>query len=381
MKNNQDLDFFITGDFCLINKGEKALKEGKADSIIDTSPFQQADYLITNFEAPAINNGSVYLKVGPALKNPEESVAFLKSKGFNLLCLANNHLMDYGEEGLMNTLRICEAEKMPVIGGGINLDAAKKPFIAEKNGYKVALINMAENEFGEATPERKGFFAYNPITAHNAIKEAKKQADDVIVLFHGGHEHYTLPSPAMQERYRFLVDSGASAVVANHTHCFCGHEEYNNGVIFYSLGNFIFDFPATRKPQANLGVAVKLNMSKGKKPKFELVPYNQFVSEAKVEFLIGQEKEEFDREATKKNEIITAPGKIRDNWSQFVASHEKKYLTYLEVPNHKYFRGARFFRLIPGWLTRRHKALILNMMRCDSHREALLSILKKNIKY
>jgi poly-gamma-glutamate capsule biosynthesis protein CapA/YwtB (metallophosphatase superfamily) len=69
----------------------------------------------------------------------------------------------------------------------------------------------------------------------NQIKEAKATHDKVIVIVHGGHEYYNLPSPRMQKQYRFYADQGADFVVGHHTHCISGYEVYNGVPIYYSL--------------------------------------------------------------------------------------------------------------------------------------------------
>ena len=93
-----------------------------------------------------------------------------------------------------------------------------------------------------------------------AIEEAKKKADFVVVIAHGGHEHYNLPSPRMKKWYRFFVDAGAHAVVGHHTHIISGYEVYKDAPIFYSLGNFCFDWEGLRNMEWNNGMLVEVKI-------------------------------------------------------------------------------------------------------------------------
>ena len=116
-----------------------------------------------------------------------------------------------------------------------------------------------------------------------------------------------------------------------------------------------------------------------KKLHFELYPYRQFDDKPKLSFLEGPEKKDFFENIQKLNEVIGSPEKLQKKWNDYLEKTGKKYLTYIEVPNNRYIRGARYYRLIPGFLTKRHKALILNLMRCESHREIMKASLEKNI--
>src|SRR5690606_10539643 len=125
----------------------------------------------------------------------------------------------------------------------------------------IGILNIAENEFCAAKENQAGGYTVNVIDNHYEIKKLKNICKKVIVIYHGGREHYQLPSPQLKERLRFYINSGADAVVAHHTHCYSGYEYYNNKPIFYGLGNFIFDFKDKyRKGNWTEGYAVVLNL-------------------------------------------------------------------------------------------------------------------------
>src|SRR5690606_16683331 len=93
------------------------------------------------------------------------------------------------------------------------------------------------------------------------IKREKQISDKVIVIVHGGHEYYNLPSPRMVKQYRFYAENGADLVVGHHTHCISGHETYNGVPIFYSLGNFLFTKPSRHQSWYN-GLVLEIFVDK-----------------------------------------------------------------------------------------------------------------------
>lgn len=113
----------------------------------------------------------------------------------------------------------------------------------------------------------------NLVHQYFAIKEAREKADSVVVIMHGGHETYQLPTPQMQQTYRFFVDIGADAVVNHHQHCYSGYEVYKNKPIFYGLGNFCFEPLGNVRPTWYEGYMVNLHFNADVEIKFDLIPY------------------------------------------------------------------------------------------------------------
>ena len=117
---------------------------------------------------------------------------------------------------------------------------ASKYITLEKDGLKIAIINFCENEWSIAEAGSPGANPMDIIDNASQIKSAKESHDKVIVIVHGGHEYYNLPSPRMQKQYHFYADQGADIFVGHHTHCISGNEVYKGVPIYYSLGNFLF---------------------------------------------------------------------------------------------------------------------------------------------
>ena len=201
------------------------------------------DVACCNFEAPVAEGMKKKKKVGPNNKNAITTVPILAHAGFNLVTLANNHIFDFGCDGMQNTIQTLNLNGIHTVGAGCSNDIIDAPYIADDGNCTVAIINVAENGFGCAA-EDSDSYGYAYVYAKNlkeriaALKEACKA---VIVVCHAGAEMWDIPLPEWRETYRELIDVGADAVVAHHPHVPQGYEKYNNRYIFYSLGNFAFD--------------------------------------------------------------------------------------------------------------------------------------------
>ena len=183
--------------------------------------LEDADYSIVNLEAPVItNHESPIVKTGPHLYCRENALEALKQTGFRCVTLANNHFRDQGEQGVVCTLEACKQRGLDTVGGGLTLNEAQQILYKSIGSKTVAVINFCENEWSIASESYGGSAPLNPIQNFYQIKEAKEKADYVLVIVHGGIELYNLPTPRMQETYRFFIDAGADAMINHHQHWF-----------------------------------------------------------------------------------------------------------------------------------------------------------------
>ncbi len=171
---------------------------------------------------------------------PESGISFLKAMNTYAVTLANNHIGDYGEGALNNTLKLLTENNIKYAGAGADVSEAYSAVKIFNDGITVSVLSVCENEFGIAEENKAGSAGYNPRLLMNKIKAEKETSDFVIVVFHGGNEFNPLPSPDTKDRYEFICDMGADAVIAGHTHCPQGYETYNGKPIIYSMGNFLF---------------------------------------------------------------------------------------------------------------------------------------------
>ena len=238
------ISVLIAGDFVPRKGVASKFDEGLFEVVLGEVKLfvKQVDFSLVNLEAPIVEGkGTPIKKAGPNLKCSKSTIEALRYVGFKGVTLANNHFYDYGEEGALTTMSILTEAGISYVGAGKNLAEASRVLYQSVGDKTVAFINCCEHEYSIATDHTAGSNPVNPVSQYYAINEAKEKADYIIVIVHGGIEGYQLPTPRMQELYRFFVDCGADAVVNHHQHCYSGYEVYNGKPIFYGLGNFCFD--------------------------------------------------------------------------------------------------------------------------------------------
>lgn len=372
-----EISIFISGDFSPRHRASEVIRNKEFTLLYgDVLPYiQKADISITNLESPLIDDGIPIPKTGPNLKSSIESVEALKYAGFDMVTLANNHMMDYGAEGLYSTISTCENNGIRCIGAGRNFIEASKICYFERKGKTIAFINCCENEWSTTVDANPGCNPLNEVNIYYQIQEAKANADFVILIIHGGHETYELPSPRMKKLYRWFIDLGADAVIGHHTHCYSGSEVYKNKPIIYSLGNFIF-YKKTPNPSWNIGVFSILSLT-NEGVKIKLYPFEQFNSKMGLCLLAPDETNRWKQINKDKTEIINNDTKLTEMFEAFCSKNERLYRSYIEPNSNKYILAAKN----RGWLKRHisgNKALLyLNIIRNESHRDLLLQLLKK----
>ena len=376
------MNILLAGDFAPKYRLAESVEAVEFQEIFPDSVreiIKSADYSIVNFESPIVEAGYTPIpKCGPNLHCSQKAAEAIKYAGFTCATLANNHILDFGADGLRKTVECCKTVGLDVVGVGENLDDAAKVLYLEKDGRRLAIVNCCEHEFSIATDTQAGSNPLNPVRQWYQIREAKANADYVLVIVHGGHEHFQLPSPRMTKTYRFFVDAGADAVVNHHQHCHSGYEVYNGKPIFYGLGNFCFDEKNFRNSFWNQGYMVKIDFS-DESVGFSLYPYNQCNDTASVNLLTEEERGDFDRHLTELNEIIGDAILLKEKVREYYEKCSKGELAVLEP-----YRGRIFNKLFSlGLLPRRVKgqklSVILNHIDCESHRDKLIdALIKKN---
>ena len=373
----KEIKILVTGDFYAGNRTEELIiKEQYSKIFNDFIPLiQESDIAITNLESPITYSKTASSKIGPAMKALPKTIEALKFAGFNLLTLANNHIMDYGFQGLQDTIDICRKNNMDVCGAGKDLQSASQIFYKQVQETTVAIINIAENEFSTTSGEEPGANPLNPVANFYTIQEAKKNADIVFVIIHGGHEMYQLPSPRMKQTYRFFIDSGANAVIGHHTHCYSGYEQYNGGYIFYSLGNFLFDLFPSPNSLWNYGYAVRFIVYKNK-VSYKIIPYEQSNNKPGVCILDKESEKNFYSRIEILNRIIADNKLLSNEFNLFCLKSSKSYNDFLEPYSKKFLYFLRKKGYIPSFLGKKKRLLYLNLIRCESHRDLIIKTLQ-----
>lgn len=366
----------IAGDFCPRDRVAQLFEKKNYGAVLDEVRriTSSADYSIVNFECPVVTGDAKSIeKQGPSLKCTPRGVEAVKYAGFDCVTLANNHFLDYGKEGVAETIGSLDEYQMDHVGGGLNLQEASRILYKEIDGQRLAVINCCEHEFSIATETKAGSNPLLPIQQYNAIKEVRENVDRVLVIVHGGHEHFQLPSPRMVETYRFFIDAGADAVVNHHQHCFSGYEVYKGKPIFYGLGNFCFDLPSHHDGIWTEGIMVTIDFS-GINPSFEIQPYRQCTDEAAVRLLpVGS----FDDRLKELNEIISQPELLKTAVDNYYASCSGQYRRVFEPIRNRFILGAIHRGWIPSLISKERLLSAYNFIFCEAHRDKLMHWLNK----
>ena len=375
------IKIMIAGDLVVNHRSQLLLQEGKyGDLMAGVKSVNEAyDYRVLNLECPIVTGQAEKIeKVGPHLKCDERVVELLRYGLFDGVTLANNHFRDYGDQGVADTLRILDQQGIEHVGGGHDLEEASRVLYKEVRGERLAIVNCTENEFSIATSRSGGANPLNPIRQYHAIREARSQADYVVVITHGGVERYELPTPRMKETYRFFIDAGADAVVNHHQHCFSGYELYNGKPIFYGLGNFCFDSLRQRGSAWNKGFMVSLTLDKGN-VRWETFPYIQSGEQPGVVLLDGKDKETFDREMERLNAVI-ADDRALEEAQQRMVKRAARYFSSFLTPYSKKWSLALYEKgMLPAYFPRQKWLQLLNRMQCESHRDNYICFIKERM--
>lgn len=382
MQANYEAIIGFTGDFCPINRLDLALKNNNWEQGFSSiKPLLRSSHLnIVDLECPLTNSTEKIIKTGPHLKGNPEGIRILKHLNCSLVATANNHFMDYGASGMRQTFNVLKENNVDWVGSGKSQNEASMAFTKEINGLGFSFINMTENEWTTTHDDQAGCNPLDLPRAFQIIQEAKKRNDFVVVILHGGHEHYNLPSPEMKKRFRFMVDAGADAVVGHHTHIFSGFEVYRNKPIFYSLGNFCFDWENKRNDPWNVGLYLQLIFTKDGTSSFKFEFVRQNDEKVGVYLINGDEKEKLNEQLLLLNKIIQDDSQLSKCFEEYISKQSDVMLARIQPYSGRLAPSLFKRKLLPDLLGKRKRKLLLALMQCESHRDILIQTLRREVK-
>ena len=367
------MKILITGDFVI----SKSYGTGKIDDSV-RNLFSDSNYNIINLEAPVTTSSTRILKTGPNLRSEQKSTLdVLKALNTHLVTLANNHILDYDQQGVKDTLVFCSEHNIKTVGGGMNLQEASEVHYIDDAEGRIAIVNFSENEWTCATDDSAGANPMDIVDNANQIMEARKNADYVFVIIHGGHEYYNLPSPRMQKQYRFYAQQGADLIIGHHTHCVNGNEVFQGVPIYYSLGNFLFTHDSSYEDWYT-GLILEISINK-KRIETRLHPVQQSKTDFAIKLISGDEKKTIMERIDGLNTIISSQSKLKKKWNEYVQSKSKTYLNYwslLSFIQNRYLKSA-LLRINVSMFNKKGLRLYLNLMRCESHYDLSKEVIRK----
>lgn len=373
----------IGGDVCATKRDENAFLEEDASFLFSdiVSHLQSADLAVANLETPLITSKTPIKKSGAVFGNKPKMLNAIKQSGINFLNLANNHILDHGENGLRTTIEALNDKALHFSGAGKTIDEASKPFSITLKGKTISIISYAEHEFSVATNGKAGANPLDVVDFIGKIKDLKSSSDFIVLLYHGGKENYSLPTPNQQKLCRFFIDQGVNMVVCQHSHIAGVFENYNDGNIYYGQGNFVFDPYPLKRDWLYKGFLIEVLLNEDNSFKIELVPYvhNSFYGEGiGIRKMNEEESRDFFQKIEIQNQKMVAdPNYVNDEWVKLSKSLERTYLSILNGNG----RLMRKLNEMFPWLNMVYKndrrRVLKNIITCETHREIVETILKE----
>ena len=339
--------------------------------------WNAADMRVFNLETPLADQPSAENKCGPHLLAPTKCAEGLASLNPTGICLCNNHVLDHGAEGLASTKAALKAKRLSSFGAGEDLDESDKPFMFVKHGVRIGVYAVCEHEFSCATERTAGANPLDLVNLSDRIRDIRGNCDRLIVLYHGGREHYAYPSPELQKTCRKIADCGASLVVCQHSHCVGSAEKWNGATIVYGQGNFIFDAPDGGEG-FDTGLLVRFTVGDYGADAVSFVPIVRANGGAALadETRAKEILEAFDKRSLR----IRVEGFVPARYQTYAAEQKEKLLkvflsgnTLLRAVN--VVSGRRPARVYD----RQAKTNILNTLRCESIRELVVEGLRGDV--
>ena len=246
----------------------------------DTLPVLSASFLLLGNLEAAATAATVPENKTYRFKFDASALRVLKAAGFSYLSVANNHTFDLGRRGVLDTLDGLAKSGIGTSGAGIDLAAAERPFVTTPNGQEIRVLS-----FGDYPVDRRGFDGRAKALAGQetpgtlwldaqglaAARRAFLPGSFHVALVHGGEEWSGRPVPEQRRLYRELVRAGADLVIGSHPHVLEGMEAFDDGLIVYSLGNFLFPgMEGTNGGQDSM--ILKVGLVEGKVRYLQIVP-------------------------------------------------------------------------------------------------------------
>ncbi len=258
------LNIVVTGDILLDRGVRREINKYGVDHLFSAgvdSVFRSAQVVVGNLECPATKIQAPVQKLF-IFRGEPEWLQVLKRHGITHLNLANNHAIDQGREGLMDTKRNVSAAGMVPIGAGANMQEAAEPVLLAsqpRNVWLVPSLRLALENYAYLTD--KPCVSQEPMDSLLNRVHRLRKADStavIIVSLHWGGEHTLQPANSQRWDAHQLIRAGADVLVCHHTHTLQTIEEFRGKMIYYSVGNFIFD---QHKPLNTKACMVRLKVS------------------------------------------------------------------------------------------------------------------------
>jgi poly-gamma-glutamate synthesis protein (capsule biosynthesis protein) len=295
--------------------------------------LRRADLRIVNCECALTRAKRPVWKSGTVFKGDPAHVKGLSVVPFDVACLANNHVLDYGVAGLRESLRVLQRQGIATVGAGLTEAQAHAPLARRVNGQRIHIVNISEGEDLTASRGGPGVFGWDIARAQALVRTCKRKGGAVIAIGHCGLEYIPYPPPYVVTAFRSLVEAGADCVIGHHPHVPQGIEFHHGRPIVYSLGNFVF-YQLTDLHYRKVGFCVTLHVGEAGVRRLELHPYR--ITDTGLRALDAKEDRAFRNTLARISRPLATPD-----------GPERAWQAYLE-----YYGAAGFTSEVKGILER-----------------------------
>jgi poly-gamma-glutamate synthesis protein (capsule biosynthesis protein) len=280
--------------------------------------LREADLRVVNCECALTRRTEAVWKSGAVFKGEPAHARALAAVPFEVACLANNHVLDYGVRGLAETLHTLAQNGIRTVGAGLTERQACAPLSLTVNGLRVHLVNFSEGEDLTAADGGPGVFGWDIPRVIADVRRRKQAGGVVIVIGHCGLEYVPYPPPYVVAAFRAIADAGADCVIGHHPHVPQGIEWRRGRPIFYSLGNFVFYQPAPLHYR-KVGFCVELRLGPDRVRGVDLIPYR--ITEAGLRQLTAGEDRDFRRDLARISRPFRTRAGAARAWDAYLAHY------------------------------------------------------------
>jgi poly-gamma-glutamate capsule biosynthesis protein CapA/YwtB (metallophosphatase superfamily) len=370
----------VAGDLAPLGRPESWLAQGEIERVFGDvlDVIKTSDCFLVNLECPLTRCNEKFSKAGPHLRaNPDVAPA-LQRTGISVVSLANNHIFDYGSQGLADTIAALERNSIRWFGVGENAAKAATPLLVDLDGSRLALLSYAEREFNWQGDGQPCTSMLEPAANVLQIQHVKQEVGTVLVFLHCGPEGTHFPPPRVVKLARAFAEAGASAVVVSHSHAVMGCEVYRGVPIAYGLGNFLFDGGGGKTVAWRVGLMVRLTVRAGCAADLEIIPVRADPETGCIDLLGEGDLQSFREFHRRISETLASMSDIEEYWRSFCAS---------QVPHLGKEILKSLMAMLPGgmlqWLLRRRTRpaphsyyrkganILRALLVCENHQDML----------
>ncbi|MGA2362902.1 MAG: CapA family protein [Candidatus Aminicenantales bacterium] len=341
------ISIVIAADWAPIRALEPVVRSAPDTVYGDMLPvLRGADLRVVNCECALTAARKPVWKSGAVFKGLPAHLAGLTRVPFEVACLANNHVFDYGVRGFRDTLDLLRRNGIRTVGAGLSFKEALSPLTVHVRGTRVTILNFSEGEDLTASRGGPGVCGWEIDRLLPLARRSKKRGDFVIAVGHAGLEYIPFPPPYVVEAYRALAEAGADCVIGHHPHVPQGLEVRGGRLILYSLGNFVFYQPSELYYRRT-GFCLQINVRGNCLSSYGLHPYR--ITERGLRKLGRREETELLGKLGRISEPLRSASGIAEAWQAYLAYYgpggfKKEVLGILEKMESEPRKGAAMFR-------------------------------------